>query len=127
MTTPWTDAGHEDDATTGIVPTWPCAARGPIVTDDDLKRMLGMNAPLATLSPVEFDALSHRIGALLPERKLQVEAILLRGLRFDPALVRSACEGPPANGRAEKKAFGGVRFKMAKTLAFVFMPSARSP
>ena len=122
MTTPWTDAGHEDDAATGChVPTWSRSAGVRVVTDEDLKRMLGMNAPLATLSPVEFDALSHRIAALPPEHKLRIEAILRRGLQPDPTLIRSACHGPHGNERAAKRACGAVRFKFVRTLAFIFI------
>ena len=59
------------------------------MTDEDLKRMLGMNAPLETLSVRDIEALTDRVKDLTPDSKLQVEAILLRDLGSTPDLART--------------------------------------
>ena len=91
------------------------------MSDDDLKRLLGMNAPLGTLSAPEIDALRHRIGALCPDHRSRIEAILRREAEAHPDLARTLCQGLAQRGRNTEPPPEAVRFKAVRRLTLVFI------
>ena len=91
------------------------------MTDNDLRRLLGMNAPLDTLSAAEFDALIYRIATLSPEHRLQIEAILRQDLQSNADLASRLSHGLPSNGGVKTKPSDAGQFRTVRTLALVFI------